>query len=104
MDYELLVKMKVEKLKNYLKIPDLKVAGKKKELVARVFATSENGVKPVKTVELESNVVTGYRNKLKIDDFPMPDSFKKPHEWMEEDEEMEFWPMLSNPDIFFFMN
>ena len=81
MDYELLVKMKVEKLKNYLKIPDLKVAGKKKELVARVFAT---------------------RNKLKIDDFPMPDPFKKPHEWMEEDEEMEFWSMLSNPDIYFF--
>ena len=104
MDYELLVEMKVEELKNYLKIRDLKVAGKKKELVARVFAASKNGVKPVKTVELESNVVIDYRNKLKIDDFPIPDPFKISHEWMEEDEEMEFWPMLSNPDIYFFMN
>ena len=50
MDNELLEKMKVEELKNYLKIRGLKVTGtKKKELVARVFAASENGVQPVKT-------------------------------------------------------
>ena len=40
--------MKVEELKNYLKIRGLKVTGKKK-LVARVFAASKNGVQPVKT-------------------------------------------------------
>ena len=34
MDYELLEKMKVEELKNYLKIRGLKVTGTKKELVA----------------------------------------------------------------------
>ena len=34
MDYELLEKMKVEELKNYLKIRDLKVTGTKKEMVA----------------------------------------------------------------------
>ena len=50
MDYELLEKMKVEELKNYLKIRDLKVTGTKKEMVAWVFAASENGVQPVKTV------------------------------------------------------
>ena len=49
MDYELLEKMKVEELNNYLKIRGLKVTRTKKELVARVFAASENGVQPVKT-------------------------------------------------------
>ena len=48
MDYELLEKMKFEELKNYLKIRGLKVAWTKKELVARLFASSENGVQPVK--------------------------------------------------------
>ena len=51
MDYELLKKMKVEELKNYLKIRGLKVTGTKKELVTRVFGASENGVQPVKTAE-----------------------------------------------------
>ena len=73
-------------LKNYLKIRGLKVTGTKKELVARVFAASENGVQPVNTaVEIESHLITDYKNKLKIDDFPIPDPFKIPHGWMEED-------------------
>ena len=38
MDYELLEKMKVEELKNYLKIRGLKVTVTKRELVARVLA------------------------------------------------------------------
>ena len=48
--------MKVEDLKNYLKIRDLKVTGTKIELVTRVFAGSENGVQLAKTeVEIESD-------------------------------------------------
>ena len=83
--------MKVEELNNYLKIHGLKVTGTKKELVARVFAVIENGVQPVKTaVETESDLITDYKNKLKIDNFPIPEPFKIPHEWMEEDEEMPF--------------
>ena len=62
--------MKVEELNNYLKIRGLKVTGTKKELVARVFAVIENGVQPVKTaVETESDLITDYKNKLKIDNF-----------------------------------
>ena len=63
MDYELLEKMKVEELKNYLKLRGLKVTGiKKKELIARVFAASENGVQPVKAaVEIESHFITDYK-------------------------------------------
>ena len=66
MDYELLEKMKVEELKNYLKMRGLKVTGTKKELVARVFAASENGVQPVKTaVEIESDLILITKTNLK---------------------------------------
>ena len=103
MDYELLEKMKVKELKNYLKIRDLNVTRIKKELVARVFAGSEK-VQHVKTgVEIESDLITDYKNKLKIDNFPIPDPFKIPHGWMEEDKGMAFWPMLSYSDIFNFL-
>ena len=96
--------MKVEELKNYLKIRGLKVTETKKELVVRVFASSGNGVQPVKSVvEIEPDLVTDYKNKLEIDDFPIPDPFKLPHGWMEEDEGMAFWPVLSYPDIFNFL-
>ena len=52
MDYDLISKMSLEELKNYLRQWDsgLKVNVRKDELVARVFAASENGVKPIKTV------------------------------------------------------
>ena len=46
---------------------------------------------------------SNYKNKLAIDDFPIPDPFKLPHGWMEEDEGMAFWPVLSYPDIFNFL-
>ena len=99
MDYEL-DKMKVEELQNYLKLHGLKVTDKT-ELVTRVFAAIENGVQSVKTaLEIETDLITDYKNKLKIDDFPIPDPFKIPHGWMKEDEGMALWPMLSYPDIF----
>ena len=73
-------------------------------MVARVFAFSENGVQSVKTVvEIESDLITYYKNKLKISDFPTPDPFKIPYGWMEEVEGMAFWPALSYPDIFNFL-
>ena len=91
MDYGLLEKMKVKELKNYLKIRGLKVTRIKKELIVRVFATSENGVQPVKAaVELESDLITDYKNKFKVHYFPIPEPFKKSHGWMEEDEGMTF--------------
>ena len=63
MDYELLEKMKVDVLKNYLKIRGLKITGTKKELVPGAFAGSENGVQPLKTaVEIESYLITDYKD------------------------------------------
>ena len=41
-------KMKVEELKSYLKLRGIKLNGKKKELVARIFASIENNVLPIK--------------------------------------------------------
>ena len=104
MDYELLEKMKVKELKNYLKILILQVKVTKTELVVQVFAAIENGVQPVKAaVEIESDWIIDYKNKLKIDYFPILDPFKIPHRWMEEDKGMAFRPMLSYADIFNFL-
>ena len=57
MEYNMISKMKVEELKNYLKLRGLKLNGKKEELVARVFAAIENNVLPIKTaVEVEADL------------------------------------------------
>ena len=41
--------MKVEELKNFLRLHGLKVSGRKEELVARVFVAIENNVQIVQT-------------------------------------------------------
>ena len=72
--------MSLEELKNYLRIRGLKVNERNIELVARLFAASENNVKPIKTaVEVEADLKTEYLAKLKIDDRNIPDPFKIPH-------------------------
>ena len=77
MDYDLISKMSLEELKNYFRIRGLKVNGRKIELAARVFAASENGVKPIKTaVEVEADLKTEFLAKLKIDDRNIPDPYK----------------------------
>lgn len=68
---------------------------KKTELVARVFASSENGVKAIKTaVDVEADLKTEYLAILKIDDMNIPDPVKIPHGLMNEDEGIKFWPMF----------
>ena len=69
-------------------------------MVARVFAAIKNAVEPViTTVEVESDLITEMKT-LKVDDFPLPNQFKTPNGWMEEDKTVAFWSMLSYPDIF----
>ena len=47
--------------------------------------------KPIKTaVEVAPDLKTEYLAKLKIDDRNIPDPFKIPHEWMNEDEGIKF--------------
>ena len=92
--------MSLEELKNYLRIRGFKVNRRKNELVARVFVASENGLKPIKiAVAVEADLKTELLAKLKIDDRNIPDPFKITHGWMNEDEDMKFWPMLLYPDI-----
>ena len=77
MDYDLISSMKVEELKDFLKLHGLKVSGRKVELVARVFAASENNVPLVKTaVEIEQDLHKEYQNKLLINDILIPDPYK----------------------------
>ena len=72
--------MILEELKNYLRIRGLKVNRRQNELVAKVFAASENGVKQIKTaVEAEADLKTEYLAKLKIDDSNIPDLLKILH-------------------------
>ena len=67
MDFEMVQKMKVDELKMFLRLRDLKVSGKKAELVARVFAASENNVPLKKTAEeVEPDLRDEYQAKLLI--------------------------------------
>ena len=101
MDYDLVAKIHLNELKNYLKIRGLKTSGNKKELVARVFSAMENNVIPMKiAVEVQEDLKKEYGKKLRVDGRLFPDPFKIPHGWLEEDERMAFWPMLLYRDIF----
>ena len=100
-DYDLVAKMHVNELKNYLKVRGLKISGNKNELVARVFSAIENNVLPVKTaVEVEEDLEKEYEKKLRVDDRLIPNPFKILHGWLEENKAMTFWLMLLYPDIF----
>ena len=50
-DIDLIKSMKVQELKDFLRLRGLKVSGKKAELVARAFVAVENKVATVKTAE-----------------------------------------------------
>ena len=96
MDIDLIEKMKICELKDYLKIRVLKLSKiiKKKELVARVFFPMENKIEPLKTaVEIETDLKMEYSKKLKIEKYQILKY------QIEEDEGMPFWPMLLYPDI-----
>ena len=93
-------KMKVEELKIYLKLRGLKVSGTKKELISRVFVAGENDVQPIlSAIEVEDDLRKSYEKKLIIDGKTIPDPMKIPGGWMEEDEGITFWPMVTSMDI-----
>ena len=96
--------MSLNELKNYFRICGLNVNGRKNVLVVRVFATSGNRIKPIKTaVVIEVDLKTVYLAKLKIDGKNMPDCFKICNGWMKKDEGLKSWPMLLYPDIFHYL-
>ena len=78
----------------------LKVSGTKQELVARVFVAVENNVQPILTaIEVEEDLHNSYQKKLKLDEKTIPDPMKIPGGWMEEEEGVVFWPMVTSLDI-----
>jgi len=103
MDLEMISTMKVEELKDFLRLRGLKVTGKKNELIARVFVALENDVPIVKTAEeVEKEMATSYQDKLKLEDgVIVPDPFKLESGWLKE-EGIKFWPLTLYPDIFNF--
>ena len=105
MDFELVNKMKVEELKTYLRLRGLKVSGRKVELVARVFAASENNVQPLKTAEeVEAEIADEYKAKLSLKDFVLPDPFHIKDGWIEKEKGVTSWPMVLYPDIYNYLN
>ena len=85
-------KMKLDELKMYLRLRDLKVSGKKAELVAQVFAASENHVPVKKTAEeVESDLRNDYQAKLLLDSQVIPDPNHLVSGWLSEDG-IYFWP------------
>ena len=95
MNYDLISSLRVEELKTYLKERGLKTSGRRVELVARVFAASENNVPVVKTaVEIEADLKQEYIKKLDIDGYGIPDPFSLEEGWLEEEEGRYLWSMV----------
>ena len=79
------------------------VSGRKEELVARVFAASENKVQPIKTAqEIEVEFENEYGNKFIPEDYVVPDPFL-PDNWLSEEEGICFWSIILYPDMFNFI-
>ena len=55
---------------------------------------------PLNAEEVERQIKVDYEKKLKIDSIRIPDPFKIPQGWQNEEEGIIFWPMLLYPDIF----
>lgn len=90
-DYGLISEMGLKELKNYFWINALIIKGRKSELLARVFIAIEVNVNPIKTtVEVEADLKAEYLAKLKIDDWNIPNPFKIPFGWMNEDKGRKF--------------
>ena len=104
MNYDLISSLRVEELKTYLKERGLKTSGRRVELVARVFAASENKVPFAKSaVEIEADLKQEYIKKLDIDGYGIPDPFSLEEGWLEEEEGRYLWPMVLSTDIFIFL-
>ena len=90
--------MKVEELKDYLRLRGLKISGKKAELVARVFAASENNVKPIKSAaEVQVDLRNEYQVKLLLGDYLVPDPYHLKEGWLSEENGIVLWPVVTYP-------
>ena len=97
--------MKVEELKNFLRLRGLRVTGKKEELVARVFIAMENDVPVLKTAEeVQKEISEEYAKKLTVTDgVIIPDPFSLKTGWLDEEAAVRYWPVTLYPNIFAFL-
>ena len=104
MDVDRISRLKVQELKNFLRLRGLKVGGKKEELVARVFVAIESDVPLQKTAEeVEQEIATEYETKLFIQGTQIPDPFKHSEGWLNEEDGVKYWPNTLYPDILNFL-
>ena len=95
MDFETISKMKVNELKDFLKVRGLKVSGKKCELVSRVFIALENDAPILKTAEeIEGELLVEYKKKLIYGATTLPDPFKLLEGWKNEEDGIGMWPLV----------
>lgn len=101
MDFDIVESMSVKELTSFLRLRGLKINGRKKELVARVWCAIEQGIKVVLTAEqVETELKNEYSAKLIIDGNTVMDPLDIDEGWMDEDEGLVFWPMILYPDIY----
>ena len=104
MDLATISRMKVEELKEFLRLRGLRVTGKKEELVARVFVAVENDVPVQKTAEeVQQEISVEYDAKLLIRGSRIPDPLKLDQGWLSEEDGVRYWPVTLYPDIFNFL-
>ena len=92
----MLQKMKNEELKTFLRLRGLRVSGNKPILVARAFCAIENEIPIMKTAEeVEGEIQQEYSQKLKVEGMTLPDPFKLKIGWLNEEEGIVFWPLVT---------
>ena len=91
-DIELIKGMKVQELKDFLRLRGLKVSGKKAELIARAFVAVENKVKTVKTAEeVQEDIRLEYEHNLVFGGESFPDPMTLDG-WLNEEVGISLWP------------
>ena len=102
MDFETIKKMKVNELKDFLKLHGLRISGNKEQLLSRFFCDVENNVQPVKTAEeVEGQLSKEYKDKLWHMGIEIPDPFKLENGWKTESEGTKEWSSVSSLYIVF---
>ena len=102
-DIELIKGMKVQELKDFLRLRGLKVSGKKAELVARAFVAVENKVKTVKTAEeVQKEIRLEYEQKLVFGGESFPDPMTLDG-WVNEEVGISLWPQIPMVHIIKFL-
>ncbi|XP_070562483.1 uncharacterized protein [Ptychodera flava] len=106
MTYDTISMWRVDALKSFLRKRNLKVSGRKVELVARVFAAAEQNIPVAKTAsEIATEIDKSVQSLLSLpeSDSVVPDPMKLNDGWIGETEGMKQWPPIFLSDITMFI-